>query len=321
MNEKHFDLMTKALATEELSEHPTHKVGALLHYENNDSPPIINTHPNFWPDILAKTIGKKNKLGNASTTVHAEIATLCNAQATEGATLYVTDLPCPNCAKMMAEARIQNLYIDSHTHNTPLGEKIKPYFDKISLPILNMAGINVFEMNTETRQSHILSDDKGATLLRIHRPLTHIPIEQSDINEKTFQTYIKTENDRNIPFAACYAKTPLGQSVFLCAQPHRSIGLSEELEERIKQGNAKYEARLQPINRLLMACARYGLNIIPEYLYSSRVPTSREFVNMIGAGYTTIKIGDTSQCRDEWGMKAFMQLKEHNILDLNTNMT
>ncbi|MGH1376294.1 MAG: deaminase [Alphaproteobacteria bacterium] len=319
MNNIHFDLMAKALAIEEQSEHPTHKVGALLHGKNSNNQSFTTTHPNFWPAPLKQTIGQDKKLGNASTTMHAEIATLCNSHITQDATLYITDLPCPNCAKMVAEARIKALYIDSHTHNTPLGEKIKPYFDNISLPVLNHAGITVVEMNAQTREFHILSDNKNASLLRVHRPLTHTAIEQKHITPESFEKHIENQRNSDTHFAACYAKTTLGQYVFLSAQPHRSIGLTKELEEHIKQINSKYEARLQPINRLLMACARYGLKIIPEFLYSSRVPTSREFVNMIGAGYTQLKIGNASECRDEWGMKAFIQLQENKVVDFHTS--
>ncbi len=311
MNTNHFELMKLALETEEQSEHKTHKVGALLYKDGQQI-----TRPNFWSPELEKHIGRYEKLGNASTTVHAEMAVICAAKATQGANIYITDLPCPNCAKLIAEARISTVYIDSHTHNTPLGLKTKPYFDEISALILKSAGVTVYEMNEPKRSICEIIPPPDANMLRaIHRPVQQTQLEHSDINMPRFLDISKSKKS-NVNFASCYAKSNLGHYVFLHAMPARSIGLSTQDAEKINATQDKYEPNLQPINRLLVACARYGLSIDHRYIYSSQTPTAREFVNMIGAGYSSIHIGDKTKCRDEYGLMAFEQLKEHKILDI-----
>lgn len=303
--------MKLALDTEEQSRHDNHKVGALLYKDG-----LHIARPNFWPPQLEKHIGKHNKLGNASTTIHAEMAVICASKSTQGASIYITDLPCPNCAKLITQARISTVYIDSHTHNTPLGLKIKPYFDDISTRIFKSAGVGVYEMNETMRTIDTIIESQGDNILMpIHRPVQQIMIDHSDINKSRFLDIIATQKT-NVNFAACYAKSDLGNYTFLFAKAHRSIGISEKEAEIIKNAQNKYEASLQPINSLLVTCARYGLTIDPNYLYSSQTPTAREFVNMIGAGYSALHIGDKTKCRDKWGLKALKQLIQHNIINV-----
>ncbi|PCJ02664.1 MAG: hypothetical protein COB14_01515 [Alphaproteobacteria bacterium] len=315
MNTNHFDYMALARDAEQQSMHPTHKVGALIFGTDRNAQHYEIVKSNFWPDTLENHIGQNKKLGNASTTVHAEVAAICAAPATENATIYVTDLPCPNCAKVMAEARIKNIYTDARTHDTPLGQKMKPYFDDVSTPILLNAGISVYEINSEAKTITQIITPAPNSLLQIHRPIRHIPLEHSDINQTTFINMIEKQTI-DTSFAACYAKSALGQYNFLLAQPQRSVGLRQEQAHDISSLQNKYEPMLQPLNRLLLTCARYGLKIDKDYLYSSQTPTSREFVNMIGAGYTSLHIGDRDKCRDDWGAKALAQLETHKIIDL-----
>lgn len=317
MSINHFEYMALARNIEKRSMHPVHKVGALIIGADRHGEHYQISKSNFWPALLEKHIGRNEKLGNASTTMHAEVAVICAAPATQDATIYVTELPCPNCSKIMAEARVKNIYTDTRAYDTILGQKMKPYFDKVSIPILKHAGISVYEINTEANTIIQTVTPTPNTLLQIHRPIRHIPLGQADIHKDVFINMIK-EQEGNIqtPFAACYARSPLGQYNFLFAQSHRSTGLSLEQADDISGHQNKYEPTLQPINRLLLTCARYGLKIDDDYLYSSQTPTSREFVNMIGAGYTNLHIGDRTKCRDDWGLKALAQLETHKIIDL-----
>lgn len=310
-----FENMALALEIESHSKHPDHKVGALICGQNQTEQEFSIARSNFWPTLLEEKIGRESKLGNASTTVHAEIAVMCNCPVTEGADIYLTDLPCPNCAKAIAEARIANIYIDSHTHNTPLGLKIKPFFDDISLPILKAAGINVFEMNTKTREIRTLSQTSDGATRKIEHPVMIYPLNADQINTTLFNGLIN-KHKPDAPFAACVAKSPLGNHIFMLTRAHRSIGLTKAQEEQIKTSQNKYYPTIQPLNRLLWNCARHGVKILPDYLYSSQTPTSREFVNLIGNSYTSLSIGDTSKSRDEFGLKALEQLLAVNIISL-----
>ena len=311
--------MSMALEIEEQSAHPAHKVGALICGRDPSDQPYLIARANYWPPILEEHIGRNVKLGNASTTVHAEIAAICAAPAVEGSDIYITDLPCPNCAKAMAESRIKAVYIDSHTHNTPLGLKIKPYFDTVSLPILKHAGIAVYEMNTQIRELCALAAPPSQSkIYPVHRPVTQHPLSPNDVTAQNFLSLIEKEDVKH-PFAACIAFTPLGSAFYLSARPHRSIGLSEKDAQNIISSQDKYTPILQPLNRLLLTCARYGLKINPDYLYSSQCPTSREFVNIIGAGYTNLHVGNPDISRNEWGLKALKQLKTCGLIKIATS--
>lgn len=291
---KHHTYMKMALEARDQSAHETHKVGAVVVGEGYDV-----ARPNFFPDALERTIGHEQKLGNASTTVHAEIAAIFEAPCkTDGASIYITQRPCPNCAKAIIEAGITEIYISAETRNTPLGQKINPFFETASLPFLTYAGVSVFEVGedilplNEARYCHA----EGLNVL---------PFSGS------FETLL---DDLDEPFAACLAKDPDGQTYFLSAKAQTPHCLPHERASAIAAAQSKYETALQPINRLLMACAREGLQAQPDFIYSSQTPTSREFVNMIGAGYRFLQIGNTNSCRDVSGLHALAQLTTHDIL-------
>lgn len=310
MTDSDFDHMIDARKIEEESAHPTHKVGALIIGEN-----FKIAHANFWPKLLHTHIGPDKKLGNASTTVHAEIAVLSEACGAEGADFYVTDLPCPNCAKMLAEARIANLYIDHATHQTPLGKKMEPFFQKVSLPILKAAGINTFEVDIESKTIEQLLHAEDSALVSAQHTVHNVEIGSNDITQKRFLTLIsehQTLENLDLPYAAAIARDKTGNGHFLFVYPQRSVGLSEAEADRLRAIQNKYKPSLQPLNRLLLSCTRFGLDIVPDYIFSSQVPTSREFVNMIGAGLLSLTIGDKTKCRDQWGLKALAQLREIN---------
>ena len=76
--------MKQAREAERNSPHPTHKVGALICGSDNMNMPYEVARPNYWPDIFLNSIGRDQKLGNASTTIHAEIAALCAVPKSEG---------------------------------------------------------------------------------------------------------------------------------------------------------------------------------------------------------------------------------------------
>lgn len=312
--------MEKALENESQSRHPVHQVGAYMRGQDTAKSNFEIGRPNFWPPALAEKFAPDEKLGNASTTVHAEIAVLLNAPGTEGAELYVTDLPCPNCAKAIAEARIGSVYIDSHAHVTPLGKKMEPYFRSISLPLLQYAGVNLLEVNRENRTVEPLINIPKGKVIPVERPVEMSLLGKGDVTPENFAKMIeraRTKIGTDQPFVACYAHSRLGTYTALLVRPHIAIGLDEERIESLKPLLEKYSLTLQPTNRALITASRYGLKIDQDYFYSAHVPTSREFVNLIGAGHTKIAIGDRTKSRDEWGLKALAQLEEKNILQAN----
>lgn len=311
------ELMEKALEVEARSLHTVHKVGALLRGQDTAKSNFEIGHPNFWPPALAGKFSASEKLGNASTTVHAEIAVLLNAPGTEGAELYITDLPCPNCAKSIAEARIGKVYIDSHAHHAPLGQKMEAYYNKISRPLLEFAGVNIYEIDRAARTVTPLAEISQGAVIPVEKPVEMSLLDKSDMNPAAFARMAERARSRlgpKEPFVACYARTRLGSYTALLVRPHLAIGLDEDRTAQLAPLLEKYSLTLQPIDRALITAARYGLKIDPAYLYSAHVPTAREFVNLVGAGYTQITIGDSASSRDEWGLQALGQLENRGIL-------
>ena len=313
MNDHHFQYMQQAIEAESKSNHNTHKVGALICGTDTNAHKYEVARSNFWPIELVENIGKDQKLGNASTTVHAEIAAILSAPSTEGADIYITDLPCPNCSKAMAEARIGKIFINAEAFNTELGRKMEPFFNDVSTIIFKSAGISVFEINMKEKYVNQIVSPSPNKLISIHRPLCMLEINSSQINKNGFAS-LTEKHKSDTAFASCYAKNELGQYSFISAASHRSIGLNTQESEEISNIQDKYKSSLQPINRLLLSCARYGLKIDKDYLYSSQTPTSREFVNLIGAGYTSLTIGDRTKYRDKYGLKALEQLEGCGVI-------
>ena len=314
--------MTSARVAEEKSPHPTHKVGAYLCFPDKAASFAMEGDQrcyNYWPESLARTIGLDSKLGNASATIHAEIAALIQARSsTNKAEIYVTDLPCPNCAKTMAEAGIANVYIDTYTYETPLGIKMRPFFEEVSVLVFERAGIGVYEINLEQQSILPLCEPKP----RENDLIFDMALRQGvpEPSQELFRERIKTleydSNDPNAPYAACMASDSEGNTFFMTARATNTVALTGSDITHIQKTQDKYEPVLQPFNRLLAQCAYYNLHIDNGYLYASQTPTSREFVNMIGYGLKSLIIGNTSQCRDEWGLAALRQLREYNLMEI-----
>ncbi len=314
MDSTHFDRMKRARKAEAQSPHPTHQVGALIAGIDLDGNPFEVSHFNFWPFALVKHFGKDIKLGNASTTIHAELATLFKAPRSENADIYITDLPCPNCSKTIAEAGIKNVYIDTHTHNTPLGRKIKPFFDAVSLFLFEKAGIGVFEVDLEKGTINTLSaaDPKRFSIDK--------PEQVFALNAAPSQSSFMQEIEKRRPdtaFAACAARDEHGHHFIILAKTEIPAGLTKDDAQAIRSSQNKYMPSLQPINRLIALAAKHGLQISKRFVFSSRTPTSREFVNLIGADITHLIIEDKTQCRDEWGLSALSALQKVPIIDFN----
>lgn len=283
-----FDHMQRAVEAAQTSHHPESKVGSALVI--NDQ--IINASPNFWPPAIEHRLGKIDKIGNTSATIHAETACLLHAtQATEGASIFSTDPSCPNCAKNMAEAGIKHLYIDHKGFEKYFAQKRLEDFKTLTIPICQAAGISITRIfRKEKRTEEILN---ASADIKSH-PYQIL----KEINSLQEQTYWAA--------GLCghnYLLTPLSPSA----------GMTDHQIE----SDSKYNFDMQPLNRLLMLAARKGLEINPDNVYSSRVPTARELVNAIGADIKTLKIIDKTDARDRSSFEALKLLQENTILDIN----
>src|SRR5688572_3388790 len=135
-----YELMQQAVDIVQQSEHPTNKVSAAIAGLDVTGTPYAIAKTNYWPEDIKMRIGREARIGSASGTVHAETACLLAAPRTENASVFVTDVPCPNCVKNMAEAGIKALYIDHKGFAKDFALRRGGHFESMSLRICEKAG-------------------------------------------------------------------------------------------------------------------------------------------------------------------------------------
>lgn len=302
-----YDHMQAAVDIVSSSPHPSNKIAATIAGDN-----FAISCTNHWPQAIIDTIGKDTQIGNSSSTIHAETACIFAAnntgKATKDASIFITDPPCPNCMKNIAEAGISKLYIDHKGFDKDWVKRRGDDFETMSMRIAARAGIDVFVLYRKEQRFEIISKHPPG-----YKPSNEDPasIKAYTDWEKAIKSAHKTYPET--PFALAFAKDQDGNNVSLLVDSHPTIGYTSETVEN-KQG--KYSFILQPLNRLLMIAAREGLQLDSQHIYSSRTPTSRELVNFIGAGQNTLTIGNPTLSRDEHGPIAYKTLKEYNLLNL-----
>jgi dCMP deaminase len=314
-----FTHMQTALDIAPRSPHPTNKIAALLFGEDEEGKDFSVVRTNHWPNIIYENIGTDKKIGNSSGTIHAETACIVNAgHATHNASICITDPFCPNCAKNIAEAGIQNIYIDEDGFDKDFFKRRGDHFDKMSMQICERAGINVYALN--------MFGEKIRPILEI--PEDYVPVVDSPVEKEPIETASDgiladvvekaTYRNQRRKFAVALVENKKGEKFALTARAHAVVGYSmHDPEEALDLLTPidKYSFIQEPVNRLMMHVARLGYKLIDDYLYCSQVPTSREQVNLVGAGIKRITIGDIQKCRDPYGLQAMELLKKHEILD------
>lgn len=305
MSTAHFVHMQTAVDTIAQSPHPTNKVAACLAGKD-----YAISRSNFWPNRIENTFGQEQKIGNSSGTIHAETACIIDApNKTEGASLYVTDPPCPNCMKNIAEAGIAHIYIDHKGFAKDFAQRRGHDFENMSMRICEKAGINLYMINRKAEKIEPIISINSSYAAPNEHP---IQIIKNTTYEQAIQDTHKQYEDE--AFALCLTKNNKNETICIAADKHPTIGYTEE---NVEKKSGKYSFILQPVNRLLMNAARHGLEIIPNSIYSSRTPTSRELVNMIGASMAELTIHNTTKSRDEFGPQALDQLTKADLLKVN----
>lgn len=281
------------------SPHPTNKIAASL--LQGDGGALIS-RTNYWPDSLLNAFGKDGKIGNSSGTIHAETACILHAGfAVQGASVCITDPFCPNCAKNMAEAGITKIYIDHKGFEKDFFVRRRGDFETMSMRICQKAGIAVYMMERKVQSLHTIYEPPEGYV-----PPDERPVMLTDVEDYAFEAVIGKSENRKVAVARA------GRTL-LTAPAHPVIGFDwQDDRDEITHPPDKYSFIQEPVNRLLMQAARRGLHI--DQLYCSEVPTSREQVNLIGAGITEIIVGDTAKARDEFALKAMSQLEKAGLM-------
>ncbi len=306
------------------SPHDTNKIAAALFGTGPDGQSFCVRATNHWPDPILHNIGENTRIGECSGTIHAEVACIIAAPYTNGASICITDPFCPNCAKNMTEAGIKAIYLDHKGFNKDFAARRADEFLDLSLAIVARAGIAVYEINRKAESitplfipgtDHTASPDLipiiSAPALIAHRTdLMALIHQNSSILSHT-------------PFAAAYVTYPPKETnEWIITPQHCTLGYTMpedcDLHTFDQRPMGKYTPMMEPINRLLAQIARRGGIIQNHHLFSSRIPTSRELVNMVGAGITTISLLNMHPPRDPESVQALAQLQNAGILTLTT---
>ena len=310
-----FEEMQKAVDIVNDSRHPTSKVAATIFGTDKDNRPYSISKTNYWPEIIEKKFDDNARIGNSSGTIHAETACILNAPYTNGASICVTDPFCPNCAKNMAEAGIKTIYIDHKGFNKDFASRRGDHFNNMSMQVCERAGINVFEINRKEQSLKPIIE-----IPETFRPSEDSPVEIETLkiaDEARFRALIefKLENFKGSKLAVAIAKNKRGDVFGLSAisQPIIGYRMISDIDE-IENAEGKYSFIQEPINRLLMHAPKNGLTISNGLLFCSQIPTSREQVNIIGAGLKSVTIRNMSQARDDWAFKAMEQLSNADVM-------
>ncbi len=298
------------------SPHPVNKVSACLFFEDDA---ICST--NLWPASIDEKLGRETRIGNSSGTVHAETACIFKSdQATDGASMAITDPFCPNCAKNIVEAGIKYAYIDHKGFEKEFWGRRAGHFKNMSMEIMARGGVSVYEVNR-----------KNKDITTIYEPAPdYVPAEDSPVEiepetktETAFEMVIthKSALHYNRKIAVALAETASGDVFSLCVRGHAVIGYSMKKDsdiDHMMQETGKYSFMQEPLNRLLIYAKRKGFKILDEYIFCSQVPTAREQVNFIGAGYKKLSIGDVFRSRDQSGIKARTLLEKHGLIEFSS---
>lgn len=314
MNSSVFDLMQQAVDIVATSAHPANKIAATIAGTDANHQAFALSRVNYWPEPIKAKIGMNTDIGNSSGTVHAETACVLAAPMTNGASLFVTDPPCPNCVKNFVEAGIKHLYIDHKGFDKDFAQRRGDDIRTMSLEICKNAGVSVTKVFRKEKRTEVIVDIKSGYTPAIEKPARVEKLNEA-INSMLFSKLIELEKGfyKNRPFALAVAQGQLGKAYMVSAEIHPIAGF---VSAALQEPEGKYNYLLQPVHRVLMTSARYGLKIMDGFLYSSRVPTARELVNMTGTGLTMISLGDRTAARDDYGLQALRQLTEVKILNV-----
>lgn len=309
-----YRLMQQAVDIVKESQHPTHPIAATLYGRDENDEPYVISKTNTWPRAIDDALGRDVKIGGSSPTIHAEVAAILAAPGkTDGAHIFVTDPPCPNCAKNIIEAGIAEVYIDHKGFGKRFAEEREKDIE-LSYALFKDAGIPVFKVfrKKENLVPLVTIDDDFIKLDYENAPI----IEQLGGEPKLAEflrdavSFRQTYNVESC--AAIIAHAPNGQPQFIGCEGGHVIGQTRNSRE--KSDITKYSLDMEPLNRAFMVAARHGLKLDPDYVFTCRVPTPREMVNSIGAGVRDIHIDNCEQGRDERSFEALDMLQEADIL-------
>ena len=313
-----FIAMQRAVDIVRDSPHAQNKIAATLFGVDSNGQEFDISCTNHWPEAIEEKLGRDARIGNSSGTIHAETSCILRAPYTDNASLCITDPFCPNCAKNIAEAGIKTIYIDHKGFQKDFFARRSNHFETMSMQICEKAGISVYELWRKDEKLVPIYMAAAGYTPQNDSPITVDNIEQAD--EETFKQVIAGASALHSrrKFSVAFVQKPDGTHACLIARAHPVLGYSMQDPQdalHVEQPEGKYSFIQEPVNRMLMHMARYGYRLKEGYFYCSQVPTSREQVNLVGAGIKRLTVGDANKYRGYESVNAMNLLRRHNILD------
>ena len=289
------------------SSHPKNRIAAtIFHNEKKWSYAEVNQ----WPKLIDDSLGREQRIGSASGTIHAETACIFKAafqnnHAIEGASFAITDPPCPNCVKNMAEAGIDNIYIDHKGFQKDFAQRRIDQFNSMSMRLAERAGISMYEVNRKEKKIIPITIANKSYI-----PVNEEPLQI--IKEEPYKNFKTMEHDKKIAY--CFVQSDNKKMQLICSS-HPAIGFTHQNDEdEIQHPETSYSYIQEACNRLIMNVARRGLRVLNSEIYVNITPTSRELVNLVGANIDKIHIFNTESNNDTDSREALEILKEKKII-------
>lgn len=315
-HEDPYTAMQEAVDIVGSSQHATNKIAATLFGRN-----FALSRTNYWPESILKSFGMEMRIGNSSGSIHGEVATLLDAkEPVMGARLAITDPPCPNCVKNLADAGVREIFIDHKGFDKDWAQRRSGHFEGMSMQICEKAGISVHVLYRKDKRIDTIFHSHPGYVPVEDSPITSEPVEAP--SEAVFQSVVQqayTIHHRR-KFAVAIMENGNGGYVAAIARGHAVTGFTMEDPEdifEIEKNQPKYTLFQEPVNRILMFRARHGYKLCDGYFFSAAVPTAREQVNLVGAGIKRITVGDHNKSRDADGPVAMKQLSDAGIIDFS----
>ncbi len=306
-----FSTMQMAVDSVATSAHPSNKIAACIYKGPNSL-----AHANGWPPAIATNFPPDARIGNSSGTVHAEVNCILKAPfATDGSSLCITDPFCPNCAKNIAEAGIKHIYIDHKGFAKDFAQRRGDDFENMSLRIAERAGINVTMVNRKEETLTPIITIKDGYVPREDNPIKIKKFPDEIISHALLQKIITKVEPRHERWGVALSRDSNGITTALIASCHPAIGYSQNTQTPLN-AEGKYNFWLEPLNRLLMGAKRFGLNIPPNLIFTSQIPTSRELVNAVAADIKEIYCANPHTARDADSLAAAHLLSQRQILEI-----
>lgn len=304
-----YEAMQKAVDVVNSSKHENNKIASCL---VNEDQFIART--NYRPKLFIKALDPDMRVGKSSQFIHSEIACLYNASfPADGGQIFITDPPCPNCAKAICESGVTHVYIDHKGLDKDFANRRGDDFQSLSLLVFEKAGIPVSIIYRKEERTQPLIETQITTRRSSAKGIEFFDWD----NGTTLKQYLEKFRNRQAHTSWALGKIrennhDLGIIVFEELTP----GLTPRDYADNRKINPKYRLPVDPLNRLMIFTKRKGFELQNKEIAVNLAPSSRALVNACGYGLDTIYVGENKPDHDDLGHIAAELIQEHNIINI-----